>query len=87
MRARWRLPRISTAVSARPTMPANIGVKPEQQITRPASGSSRYQRAHRRQGLGHSVLGQALQPGAAGLEMHHPEGTVKNTAWPGSPPP
>lgn len=39
-------PRISTAVSARPTMPANIGVKPLNSMnTSTASGNSRYQRS------------------------------------------
>ncbi len=58
-RAAMAAPRISTAVSTRPTMPANIGVKPlNRVITSTMSGSSRYQLSRIAcQGLGHSALG------------------------------
>ena len=57
-------PRISTAVSARPTMPENIGVKPSNSMnTSTASGSIRYHfcriACH---GFGQSALGMPISP-------------------------
>ena len=57
------VPRISTAVSARPTMPANIGVKPLNSMnTSTASGSTRYHfwriASH---GFGHSSFGRPIR--------------------------
>ena len=57
-------PRISAAVSARPTMPENIGVKPSNSMnTSTASGSIRYHlRRIASHGLGHSDFGNPVRP-------------------------
>ncbi len=57
-------PRISTAVSARPTMPEYIGVKPSNSMnTSTASGSSRYHFCRiASQGLGKSDLAMPMSP-------------------------
>ncbi len=57
-------PRMSIAVSERPTMPANIGVKPwNSMYTSTASGTIRYHFSRiARQGLGHWSLGRPSRP-------------------------
>ena len=68
-------PRMSTAVSASPTIPENIGVKPSNSMnTSTASGSIRYHLTRIAcHGFGHSAFGSPMQACAAGLEVHHPE--------------
>ena len=72
-------PRISIAVSARPTIPEYIGVKPSNSMnTSTASGSIRYHLLRiARHGFGHSALGMPCRPARPGLEVdHHERGDV-----------
>ncbi len=57
-------PRISTAVSANPTMPENIGVKPSKSMnTSTSSGSIRYHLVRIAcHGFGHSAFGIPCRP-------------------------